>query len=356
MIRKYYGNEDGIKALSFNALFNFIVSNRTYGKTWTFKRRSFVRAMKHGKRTIWLRLFKNEARECINSMYTSKDLQKYCGIDPYDKESNPKGNFKQIGNTFYYRPKPKMKWRWFLKVYALSDVGKLRSVDDVDTDTIVFDEFTKPYSTYKHYKGGSNQIVNDFIDIYFSIKREHKVRCVLIGNKESVNNPFYTYFGIPPLPSSYEGFKRFREGSILVQQINNPVIETEEYDRKVHALLEGTQYGNFIYNSDYKANTGMKPKKTPCDAVLYTQLIMNGVQLKIASKEGIFYVSNRIDNTRHVYCDVLQNKYVNERLLVNRYKKYFIGLINALADNRVRYESVGLYEAIQPFYQWLNVS
>lgn len=352
-MKEYYSDSKGIKALSFNAIFNIIVSNRDYGKTWTFKKRAFKRGMKHGKRTIWLRLFKGEAKECINAFYTSKDLQEYCGISVYDKDSNPKGNFKQIGNTFYCRNKPRARWRWFLKVYSLADVGRLRSVDDVDTDTIVFDEFTKPFSKYKHYHGS---IVDDFIDIYYSVKREHRVKCILIGNKESINNPFYTYFNIPPLPSSFEGIKRYREGSIIVQQINNPVVENDEYDRKERALFEGTKYGNFIYHSDYKANNGLKPCRTPQDATLYTQLIINGIDIKVLSKEGFFYVSNKIDTTRHIYCDVLPHKYAKERMLVNRYKQYFIGLINALADNRVRYESLALFEAIQPFYDWLNVS
>ena len=37
----------------------------------------------------------------------TKDLQNYCGISIYDKDTNKDGNLKQIGNTFYYRKKNK---------------------------------------------------------------------------------------------------------------------------------------------------------------------------------------------------------------------------------------------------------
>lgn len=91
-----------IKLLSYNAIYNFIVTNRNYGKTWAFKRRAWRRAIKHGKKTLWLRTFKKEVKEASIKFYASRDLQKFCGIVPYDKETK-KGNFKQVGNTFYYK-------------------------------------------------------------------------------------------------------------------------------------------------------------------------------------------------------------------------------------------------------------
>ena len=221
VFKKHYGDKDGLRVLSYNGIITTVLSNRNYGKTWTFKKRAFKRALKHGKKTIWLRLFKKEVVEALSTFYTSKDLQKYCGVSLYDKDTNPKGNLKQQGNTFYYRKQYKSgkfsKWQWFLKVYALSNADAIRSADDVDVDTIVFDEFTKPTSKYRRYVGN---IANDFIDILFSSKREHEVRCILIGNKESVNNPIFTYFNIKTLPTSYEGIKVYRNGSFVIQQIN----------------------------------------------------------------------------------------------------------------------------------------
>lgn len=353
--KTHYGDEDGLRALSYNGIITEVISNRNYGKTWTFKKRSFLRALKHGKKTIWLRLFKKEVKEAVATFYTSKDLQKYCGISVYDKDTNKNGNFKQIGNTFYYRKKIKGKWsrwNWFLKVFALSDAGALRSADDVDTDTIVFDEFTKPVQQYKRYRGN---IANDLLDIVYSIKREHAVRVILIGNKESVNNPVNTYFGIKPLPASFTGIRTYRNGSFIVQQINNVSNADTNYDKKMLSLIDGTQYGNFIIKSTYKADTGLKPRKTPPNANVYCQLYINGQPLKISVFNGLFYVNMKVDTTKRIYCDVLPHKYKQELVLVRKLKRFFDAFVNAISDNRVYYDNAQTHEAIQPFMQWLTI-
>ena len=351
-MRTHYGDKDGLLALSYGGILTAVLSNRNYGKTWTFKRRAFRRAMKHGKKTIWLRMFKKEVKEAVALFYSSKDLRDYCGISVYDKEANPNGNFRQNGNTFYYRTSPKSRWRWFLKVYALSDADAVRSADDVDTDTIVFDEFTKTPDKYKKYRGN---MVNDFVDILFSSKREHAIRCILLGNKESVSNPFFTYFGIKPLPSSFEGIRSYRKGSFIVQQINNMPTEATDYDTKMNALLNGTSYGNYIYKSDFKNNSRFKAKKTPADASIYTQLWINGKGLKVSTFNGNFYINDRIDINKPIYCDTLPHRFKLEFLYIKRYRKFFIGLVNALADNRVYYDSPATYEQAQAFFQWLCI-
>ncbi|MCQ2382734.1 MAG: phage DNA encapsidation protein, partial [Clostridia bacterium] len=338
--RKHYGDNDGLCVLSYNGVITEVNTNRTYGKTWTFKKRAFRRAIKHHKKTIWLRVFKGEAKQAQNEFYTSRDLQKFCGISIYDKEGNPTGNVKQNGNTFYYRTDTKHKWQWFLKVFALSDVGTLRGFDDVDIDTIVFDEYAKTQVQLNRYHGN---FVNDFLDIFFSIKREHKVRCILLGNKEIATNPFNAYFGIKPLPTKYEGIRTYRNGSFVIQQINNEVIETNEFDRQVKDLLNSTSYGGFIYESEYKNAQHFKKRKTPATASVYCQLYFNGLPFKISVDNGYFYVNNKIDNTRRVYCDTLHHKYKNELMLVKRQKRFFTGLIDAVADNRVYYDNAGTY-------------
>ena len=355
IVKKHYGDKDGLHALSYNGIITTILSNRNYGKTWTFKKRAFRRALKHGKKTLWLRLFKKEVKEAIATFYTSKDLQKYCGISIYDKDTNPQGNLKKIGGTFYYRKKINGKWtrwHWFLKVFALSDAGAVRSADDVDVDTIVFDEFTKPTEKYKRYTGN---ITNDFIDILFSAKREHQIRCILIGNKESVNNPIFTYFGIKPLPTSYQGIRTYRNGSFVVQQINNMEETQSEYGQKMNDLLSGTAYGNYIYKSTYKNESGFKPRRTPPQANIYCQLVIEAQRLKISVFNGLFYVNMKVDTSKRIYCDVLPHKYKNELLLVRKQKRFFTSFINALADNRVYYEDAQTYEAIQPFMTWLTI-
>lgn len=352
--KRHYGDKDGLLLLSYDAVISCVLSNRNYGKTWTFKRRAWRRFLKHGRKTIWLRMFRKEARECSQSFYNSVDLQKYCGVSFYDKETNPNGNIKQEGRTIYGRRSPRHAWQWFIKIHALSEADAIRSADDVKIDTIVFDEVTKTTEKYKRYRG---DIATDFIDILFSLKREHKVNCILLGNKESVSNPIFTYFGIKPLPYKYEGIKAFKGGSFVIQQINN--VQTDEtkniYDRKVDRLLNGTKYGDYITKSTYKNASAFKQRKAPATASLYVQLVYNNALIKIVSQNGYFYINQRVEESKRIFCDVMPHKYRNENLLVRKHRRYFDGLVEALADNRVYYDNATTYEATQAFLQWLCV-
>ena len=345
-MKKYFSALD---VSSYNAIYTFIISNRNYGKTWCFKRRAWKRALKHGKKTLWIRRFQKEVKEAVSTFYASKDLLQWIGdIEPYDPTTK-KGNLKQVGRTFYI--KRGKRWEWFLKVAALSDSNALRSADDVDCDTIIFDEFTTTPQKYKRYRGSE---VDDFVDAFFSGKREHEVRCFFMGNKESISNPYFTYFGIPSLPKHFEGIRTFREGSIAVQQINNKPKTSTNYDKKVAALLRGTPYGRYIYEDEYKTAHGVKPRKTPANASEYIQLNWNSNEIKISILNGFFYVNKRIDKTRRVYTDTPLHKYKNEFLLVKRQKKLFNALIDALADSRIYYENEAAFEALLPFFQWLG--
>ena len=342
-------NYNAIEILSYNAIISEIITNRNYGKTWAFKKRAFRRFQKHGKKTIWVRTFKNEAKEAQANFYSSADLQKFCGIVFYDDKTK-NGNLKQVGHTFYGLRTG--HWDWFLKVCAMSDVGALRSADDINTDTIVYDEFTTTAERLKRYRGN---LVNDFVDLFITAKRRHQLRCFLLGNKENVLNPFLTYFGIKPLPSTFNGIKTFRNGSIAVQQIDNKPRADDEYDKKITSLLNATQYGNYLIEGKYKNEVAFKPRKTPMNASLYIQLNVKNYEMKISILDGFFYVANKIDKTKRVYTLENIHQYKNEYLLVRRQKQLFTALINAVADNRVYYDCLATYESIKQFYIWLNV-
>ncbi len=336
------------KIASYNAIFNFIITNRNFGKTWGLKKRAVKRAIKRGKKTIWIRTFKKEVKECIATFFKSRDLRNFCGVEWFDKETK-KGNLKQNGNTFYI--KRNKKWEWFLKVFAVSDYDAIRSSDDVDIDTIVYDEATMLSSRERYFRGNR---VDNFIDAFISIKREHKVTCYFLGNKENVSNPFLKYFNIKELPSTWEGIRTFREGAIAYEQYNNLPPEDDSYDLKLKTLLTGTRYGSYLYSSKAKNEEKIKQKKPPAKATLYCQLSIDNYEIAIKVFEGDFFVINRIDQLKRVFALEQKQKYKNEQLLVKRQKRFFIALENALSDNRIYYDNIQSYNTMQTFYKWLG--
>lgn len=343
---KYY---NGFDITTRNAVFSFIISNRNYGKTWCFKRRAFRRAAKHGRKTIWVRRFKKEAKEAAASFYSSVDLQKFCGVEMYDPKTK-QGNCRQQGNVFYIRRGK--RWVWFLKIVAISDSNSLRGVDDVKVDTIIFDEYRTTPTRYTRYRGDE---VTDFIDIFFSAKREHEIRCFFLGNRESTIDPYFSYFGLPAFPSAFEGIRSFRNGSICIQFIDNKQnADNNAYAEKVANLLSGTRYGRYIYENATKTEHGIKIKRAPKNAGLYVQLLVAGQYERIVVSEGYFYIISGVDRSKSVYCDehVSAEKHF---FLSKKLRRFFTAFIDGIIDGRVYYETQADYERIQPFYKWLNI-
>ena len=333
--------------LSHGAMFNFIDSNRNYGKTWAFKKRAVRRAFKRGKKTIWIRVFNDERKECARNFFSSRDLREFCGVELWSKE-NPEGNIKQEGPIFYYR-KGK-KWEWFLKVISMSDRGSMRGVDDVDVDTFVFDEYNQTVAKMSHYRGS---IVDDFLDIWASAEREHQVRCFFLGNRESVSSPFYTYFSIAP--PFEEGIRLWREGTVAVQWINNPLRGTDYAERK-RKLLKGTQFGSYLEKGKPKGALEMGYGKAPHGAIVYMQLHWKGRKLRIRTKGQTYYIDNMYDLGQPIYCDNPKMIFPNERILLSRQKKDLLSLQNAVAGNRIVYKNAESFESASLFFKWLGVT
>lgn len=337
---------------SFNAVFNYIITNRTYGKTWAMLIRSWRRAYKRGKKAIIVRLLAKEVKEFKNQLYKSKDLVKACkGLVPYDPETK-KGNFRVNGKTCYI--KRGGRWIWFLKVFACSDANAARAADDVDCDTIYFDEFMQTPENLARYRG---DVVREFSDIFFSAKREHRVTAFLFGNREKVSNPFFEYFGIPPMPVGFEGLRRYRKKSHLVLYVNNEQKEKNAYDKAVRAAFENTAYGDFIYKNKAKTGDAFKRAKTPAKAALLLALEWKSIQIVISAYGGNLYVKRAsVASAPAVYCDTPRGRYKNEYKIVRSMKPLFRPIVNAAALNRIYFENEAAQEACMPFLQWIGIT
>ena len=339
---------DSTRAQSYNAVYNFIISNRNYGKTWGAQKRAFVRGWKHGKRTLWVRRFKKEQRQALDKLYKSSNLCKFVGAEWYDKDTK-QGNLKQNGRKFFC--KRNGKWFCFLEVINLAESKAMRSADDIAFDTIVFVEFTTTVDEYRLFKGDE---VTKFVDLFFSLKRESSIKCFFFGNKESVSNPYFNYFSIRPLPAEYEGIRTYRGGSILIEQINNPQKIKNEYDRKVERMLKGTPYGAYLGN-EYKNAQNVITERVPKNSILYAQFDFNGFKFAIRRSGSNYYVTSKLVQNETVYCDLAKNKYRKERVLLKSHKKYFDALLNAYSCGKVKYTSAVEYESFLLFLNWLSI-
>lgn len=164
----------------------------------------------------------------------------------------------------------------------------------------------------------------------------------------------FKYFNIKELPSTWEGIRIYRDGSIAYEQINNLPRENDSYDKKLKSLLAGTNYGSYLYSSKAKNEEKIKQKKPPLKATIFCQLSIDNYEIAVKVFEGDFYIINKIDKLKRVFTLEQKQKYKNEMLLVKRQKRFFIALENALSDNRIYYDNIQSYNAMQMFYKWLG--
>lgn len=336
------------------AIWYFINTVRNIGKTWSLKKYCWLRAVKSGKKCIIVRRFTKEAKECAETFYASADIIKFCnGMKPYDPETG-RGNMKQRGRTFYH--KYKGKWRWFVKIMSLSEFKNKRSADDVDCDTIFFDEYTTTARQYRQYFGNE---VEDFIDLTISICRQHPIRVIFCGNNECIFNPYFEYLKIIPPPTNFEGIRFYKQKTVAFYQRTTPCKDTKEskYLNKVSKLLKNTRYGAYLDNGAYKQGTGLKWATAPKLARLYVNLKWKDKPIRILTYNEVYYIDNKIDLSEYVLVDYITPDIPHPiQLYKSRDRKAFLPLIQAISNNNVKYANESVYNAIQPFYKWLGIS
>lgn len=335
------------------AIFYFLNTVRNIGKTWEIKRWAWLRARNNGKKCIIVRRFAKEAKECAESFYSSRDLIAHCpGLQPYD-ETTKRGNVRQRGRTIYH--KYKGKWRWFVKIMSLAEFKNKRSADDVDCDRIFFDEYTTTPRQYRQYFGNE---VEDFIDLFISITRQHKVRVIFCGNNENIFNPYFEYFKITPPPPNFEGVRFYRSKTILLYQRITPCKDTKEskHLNRVFLMLKNTRYGAYLNDGEYKQGTALKWATPPKIAQLYVNIKWRGKLLRITNANGVYYVDKKADLSEYVLTDVIDKDTPHPiQLYKSRDRKAFAPFIDAVSLNRVHYANESVYNAIQPFYKWLGI-
>lgn len=335
-----------------NAIFYFVDTVRNIGKTWGIGRLAWRREFKRHKKTIYVRRFKKEAKEAADSFYESVDFSNFCtGLVKFDPATK-KGNFKKRGRTFYI--KRCGRWEWFFKVAYVSDAQTFRSADDVACDLILYDEYTTTPEKYALYRGNE---VEHFIDLVVTIARQHPIRCIFTGNKESHQNPYYSYLGITPPPSNFEGIKQYKGGSIVIYQRNTQLADSKNtaFQSKLSKALKGTPYGAYLFSGAYKREPKLKYYQVPRDANGYVQVRFKGELLKITTKGDYFYINDKPDASVGVLTDNVAGGnrldiQINKRLHKTQLKDLEI----AIAENRIRYNSAKTYEVAQRFFKYFN--
>lgn len=174
---------------SYNAIWNFVLTNRGYGKSYGLKKRCIRNFLKKGEQFIYLRRWKTELKD--NDKWFDDVRKEF----PNNELEYKYGKFYIDGNVAGFP-------------VALSVSQRYKSVAYPNVTTIMFDEFLVDRSAGMRYITNEVDVALDF---YETVARtRNNVRMFFLGNNISRVNPYFTYFNIKVNPE--ERFTLARDG------------------------------------------------------------------------------------------------------------------------------------------------
>lgn len=264
------------KLLSYNALLNFVIGERGVGKSFGAKKFVISDYLKNGNEFVYIRRYKTELDNAYEGFF--------------DQLQN-EGLF--LDHTFRIAASKKKIDKFYCDKEVcgygvpLSTANILKSASFPKVKTLIFDEFLIDNGTY-HYLRNE---VTQFLDIIETIARLRDVRVLLLGNAITISNPYFDYFKLG-LPYNSE-FRTFKDGTILVNYIKNPVYREKKKATRFGALIDGTEYGEYAIDNAFLRDNDSFIAKRDKDARVYSTIVLKGSKYGIWQnwKSGFVYIS-----------------------------------------------------------------
>lgn len=230
------------RILSHNAFINFLIGERGVGKTFSTSQFVTKEFIKKGYEFVYVRRYKSEL---------SKSSKKF--FDALKVENKfPNHNLCAKGNNFYIDD--------VICGYsiALSVAQTLKSVNFSKVKYIIFDEFIIE-SGSSHYLKNEVEI---FLGLVETVARMRDVKIFMLGNAVTEFNPYFMYFNLT-IPYNND-IKKFKDGLILVQYMNNTLYREKKKETKFGKLISGTEFENYAVNNSFRLeNNDFIQKKSP---------------------------------------------------------------------------------------------
>ena len=254
---------------SYNALFNFIISNRGGGKTYGAKKMCINNFLKRKEQFVYVRRYKSEIKE-VRDNFFSDISQEFQG-----HELTVNGSKIYIDGEIagYFIP--------------LSVSQKYKSTAYPFVTTIVYDEFIidKGHISYL-----SNE-VEVFLDLFETIARKRdNVKAFFLANNVTLVNPYFTYFDC--VPKKDQRFTLAKNGNIIVEMFTDEEFIKEKEKTRFGQLISGTKYGDYaINNKSLRDSKAFILDKKPKDLYFILSIYFNGEERGIycSNSEGIYY-------------------------------------------------------------------
>ena len=326
MSENFYYSYD--RLMSYDGLFNFVLSGRGYGKSYGAKKRVINNFLKKGEQFMYVRRYKTELKK------------KHLFFDDICKEF-PEHKFEVKGNMAYIDGKVGGHF------VPLSTSAIEKSTSYPLVTTIVFDEFVIDKGNIRYLE---NEVEN-FLNLYETVARlrekegKKPVKVLFLANKVSIVNPYFVYFNC--VPKNDERFSVYKNGNIVIGQFTNEEFAQEKYKTRFGQLIKGTEFGDYsVDNKSLRDNNSFVIDKKPKNLEFLFSVIFKGreVGIWINYKQGFVYVSNDFLETSKNRFALTKEDMDFNYILFNRLSNFFLfkEVVNYFKNGLVRFASIDL--------------
>lgn len=329
------------RLMSYNGLFNFVLSPRGNGKSYGAKERIIKNYLKNGEQFIYVRRYKTELKKKHLFFDDIRDKFKEHKLEV--KGNQALCNGKVMG---YFIP--------------LSTSRTEKSTSYPNVCTIIFDEFVIGKGNLRYLE----EEVETFLDLYETVARlrelqgKKPVKVLFLANKVSIVNPYFVYFNC--VPKTEERFSVYNNGNIVIEQFTSQAFIDEKYKTRFGQLIQGTQYGDYaIENESLSDNMNFVLDKKPKNIEFLFSVMFKGreVGVWINYKEGFCYACKDIQpSSKQRY--VLTKEDMNfNYIMFNRLKNFFLfrEFGNYFKQGLVYFESMDIKQQTFKIMDYMNI-
>ena len=234
------------KIRTYNAFYNFVVSNRGGGKTYGALKLGIRDFLKKGEQFIYLRRSEAELKMCKNNLFDAII---------YNNEF-PDIEIKQKGNIYYINGLPACY------MFAVSTAYKMKSIAFPKVTKIFYDEFIPLNGVYLRDEVlYMNELVNT-VDRY-----QNKTKVFFLGNSISYVNPYFSYYGIT-IDNNKE-FYQSKNKMAVCQLFVDEDYQERAKNSNFGKLNAGTEYESYAINNEALMDNNAFICKRPTNTKLF---------------------------------------------------------------------------------------
>ena len=225
---------NGAKALSYNCPITMVCSERTFGKTYYYKRRAIQNFIEKGYTWLYLRRYDSQVKEQL------RKKQSFFG-DIVLNDEFPGYEFRVNGRVFECKRPGEKTFETMGAFVALNAFESQKGVVDARLHTIVFDEFIKSSRRTRYMPDE----LSAFASLWESYDRkEDRVRWVMLANLTDMLNPYFLEWGITPYRGMPE-YTRWKNKTVLLHMArSDAAFQERSKASNIVQVFGGSKYDN----------------------------------------------------------------------------------------------------------------